>query len=524
MLSYLRKITNNDELEWSQITLFVIGLLVLYSIFNQLKRIYFRRKLNAKEAIVLPGSWPIFSRRPFMMLKKKREGKVLAMVIGFFRDYGHTWKANMGHQIIVTDHPDNIKALLATQFNEFVMGLRLAQFRPLLGEGVFTLDGHGWKKSRAMLRPNFSREKVAHTKSLETHVQNLAKHIRKHKGQEFDIQDYFFRYTVDTATEFLFGQSLFGLMDETIGERPPPESYQGSGDFYDSFTNAQETCASRAWAQNLYWLVQPPGFKRHISVVHDFANFYIQKALELDQDTLDKLSEDGYIFLYELVKETRNKTILRDQLLNIMIAGRDTTAGLLSMFFFEVSRNPEIWEKLKEAIYQDFGTAETCNLEEITFEQLKKCEYLKWCINETLRLYPNVPLNFRCATKHTTLPRGGGKDMQSPVYVPKGTVVAYVIGSTHRNPDYYGKDADVFRPERWGDKNLKPGWAFLPFNGGPRICLGQQFALTEASYTIVRLAQMFPNLESADKSKSYPPPIHAQLTLSLSEGDYIRLY
>lgn len=61
---------------------------------------------------------------------------------------------------------------------------------------------------------------MAHTQSLEFHLQNLAKHIRKHQGQPFDIQEYFFRYTVDTATEFLFGHSLFGLMDESIGLRP----------------------------------------------------------------------------------------------------------------------------------------------------------------------------------------------------------------------------------------------------------------------------------------------------------------
>lgn len=459
-----------------------------------------------------------------MMLKAKSDGKVLGMVLGFIRDYGKTWKANMGHTIIVTSEPDNIKAVLATQFNEFIMGLRHAQFKPLLGDGVFTLDGHGWKQSRAMLRPNFSREKVAHTQSLEAHLQNLAKHIRKHQGQPFDIQEYFFRYTVDTATEFLFGHSLFGLMDESVGLRPPPDSFRGSGNFYEAFTRSQEICATRAWAQNLYPFVNPSDFKKNNNVVHEFAKHYINLALQLDQKELEERSKDGYIFLYELVKETRNPKVLRDQLLNIMIAGRDTTAGLLSMFFFEMARNPDLYERLREAIYNDFGTAETCNTNEITFENLKKCEFLKFCINETLRLYPNVPLNFRCATRNTTLPRGGGSDGQSPIIIEKGTVVAYIIAATHRDPDYYGKDADVFRPDRWADKNLKPGWAYLPFNGGPRICLGQQFALTEASYTIVRLVQLFPNLVSEDKATEYPPPIHAQLTLSLKEGDYLRMY
>ena len=502
----------------------LIGLYIVYLVYWKIKVMYLLRKLHAELPKMLPGSYPFFSREPFKMLVAKSQGRILAMVLGFFEDYGLTWRANIGHTIFVTSDPENIKAILATQFNEFVMGLRHAQFKPMLGDGIFTLDGKGWKHSRSMLRPNFSREQVAHTQSLEDHVQNLAKQIKKHKGEPFDLQEYLFRYTVDTATEFLFGHSLYGLMDDTINETPPPGTFRGSGDFYENFNIAQETCATRGWCQNLYFLVNPPSFWKANKIVHEFAQFYIDKALSYSAEEIEKLSSDGYIFLYELVKETRDPIILRDQLLNIMIAGRDTTAGLLSMTFFELSRNPEIFAKLKEAVYRDFGVGEEVNLNEITFESLKKCEYLKWVINETLRLYPNVPVNFRCATKNTTLPRGGGKDGLKPSLIEKGTVVAYLISATHRNPDYYGKDAKEWIPERWGDKDLKPGWAYLPFNGGPRICLGQQFALTEASYTIVRLLQMFPNLKNEDISGEYPPPIHAQLTLSLTHGNYVRLY
>lgn len=67
----------------------------------------------------------------------------------------------------------------------------------------------------------------------------------------------------------------------------------------------------------------------------------------------------------------------------------------------------------------------------------------------------------------------------------------------HRRRDIYGEDADQFRPERW-EGNLRAGWGYLPFNGGARICVGQQFALTEASYTMVRLVQKFGDIESRD--------------------------
>jgi cytochrome P450 len=67
----------------------------------------------------------------------------------------------------------------------------------------------------------------------------------------------------------------------------------------------------------------------------------------------------------------------------------------------------------------------------------------------------------------------------------------------HRRTDIYGPDADIFRPERW--EHLRPGWEYLPFNGGPRICLGQQYALTEASFVTVRLVQEFKRIESRDE-------------------------
>lgn len=100
----------------------------------------------------------------------------------------------------------------------------------------------------------------------------------------------------------------------------------------------------------------------------------------------------------------------------------------------------------------------------------------------------------------------------------------YSVWAMHRDKTIYGPDADEFRPERWDNADdrapLRPGWAFLPFNGGPRVCIGQQYALTEAAYTIVRLLQTFDKIEARDAE---PWQEHLGVTLSSCHGTKVAL-
>ena len=81
-------------------------------------------------------------------------------------------------------------------------------------------------------------------------------------------------------------------------------------------------------------------------------------------------------------------------------------------------------------------------------------------------------MNFRQAVRDTTLPRGGGPDGTGKVFVPEGTQVNYTVYVLHRRKDIWGEDADEFRPEGWAERKF--GWEYLPFNGGPRVCLGRE--------------------------------------------------
>lgn len=153
-----------------------------------------------------------------------------------------------------------------------------------------------------------------------------------------------------------------------------------------------------------------------------------------------------------------------------------------------------VMNRLREEIQSNFEGSE--HLER---EDLMKMPYLKNVLKESmiaipvssklrltdsslaLRLYSPVPVNTRVALRTTTLPTGGGPNRDAPVLVRRGEAIAYSVYSLHRQVHLYGHDSEEFRPERWDDKDLPlkknktdEMWGFLPFNGGPRVCLGRK--------------------------------------------------
>jgi cytochrome P450 len=142
-----------------------------------------------------------------------------------------------------------------------------------------------------------------------------------------------------------------------------------------------------------------------------------------------------------------------------------------------------------------------------------------------LRLYPPVPLNNRTAIRTTILPTGGGPDGNTPILIRRGEVVVYSMYINARRKSIWGLDANEFRPDRWNKRDVKSiGWAYFPFSGGPRICLGQDFALMEVCCTIVRLLQAFPSITKAsDEPDESIGTEKQQLTLVLSCAEGCRV-
>ncbi|KAK9413716.1 putative Cytochrome P450 [Seiridium unicorne] len=420
----------------------------------------------------------------------------------------------------------------------------------MLRMGIFTADGEQWKHSRvrkmlldlesgfvrcstdirlqrqALIRPQFTRDKVSDLDLEETHVRNMMTALDpliRPNGwiDEINLVPYFLNLTIDSATEFLFGESvnsqfgnLHGYHSNAIGN--------SVSKFVKAFGIAQGAIATRTRFMDAYWLYNPREMREACNVINQFADHFVRLALSKDlrKATVEKSGKnrDQYILLEALATECRDPVRLRTELLHILLAGRDTTAAHLGWVFHNLARDPARYKKLRDIILVHFGTYESPH--GITFSRLKDCKYLRYINDEALRLHPVVSINARQANKDTTLPFGGGKDGKSPIFIPKWSTCDYSVHVLHHRKDLWGLDAEEFRPERW--EGRKVGWVYLPFNGGPRVCIGQQFALTEASYVIVRLVQRFDKMESL-----YPDEVighDLKLNNFISQGVRLRMH
>ncbi|PSN67414.1 n-alkane-inducible cytochrome P450 [Corynespora cassiicola Philippines] len=476
----------------------VIGAWVAYILYTRISLYIARRRLILKNGcqpcFYTANKDPIFGLDILRInMRAAKSRTTLATNHGRFLGMKtHTFRSRvMNIPLIATCEPENIKTALSLKFKDYSLGLRKKTFGPLLGDGIFNADGERWANSRHLLRPNFAREQVADLEAFERHFQLFLQHVPT-DGSPVDLQDLFFKLTIDTATEFLFNHST------NILKRSGPENDANNEDaaFSKAFTFAQADILTRMRLGFLDPLRKNQEGKDAIKICQAYVDRWVDEAVAWREEQQRKekageaqKEEERYVFIHELAKQTNDKARIRHELMNVLLAGRDTTASLLSNMFFEIAKRPDIYAKLREEVASLDGRPPS-------YEELKNMKFVKWCINESLRLHPVVPGNTRLAIRDTILPRGGGPSGASPLFVPAGTLLGYSPWALHRREDFYGPTAHLFDPFRW--ESLRPGWEYLPFNGGPRICLGQQYALTEAGYVTARLVQSFEAMESRD--------------------------
>ncbi|KZT67253.1 cytochrome P450 [Daedalea quercina L-15889] len=361
----------------------------------------------------------------------------------------------------------------------------------VLGSGVFNADGSVWKFHRSMTRPFFTRDRII---DFETFARTPV-----------DLQDVLQRFTLDSATEFLLGRCVYSphsLLPPSHGKRELASvAAEASG---PALNRVQERLAFRRQMGSAWPLFEIFGdkTKKDMRLISGFLTPIIQAALdrkkyneEVMDDVERKYDAPHHVLLDQLLDVSNDRKLIADEVLNILVAGRDTTSTTLTYLIYLLAQHPDVLRRLREEVLTRVGPSRYPD-----FEDMREMKHLRAVINETMRLFPAVPANVRSNIRATTLPSTvpGGK----PYYVPANSEVAYFVMMMQRSHDIWGPDADEFDPSRFLDDRLQKHvlsnpFNFVPFNAGPRICLGQQFAYNEMTSFLVRFLQVFNRMELA---------------------------
>lgn len=381
--------------------------------------------------------------------------------------------------------PESSRPILVSQRDSFKWRNESDPVTDLLQHGLLVEDGESHDCLREIMNPPLNRRQVqAHVAEMGRYTDMVLAHWQD--GGEVDMLVEMRK----VALLILMG-SLFGVEFEEDMER-----------MWEPILKSIDYISPGLW---LVWAKAPRfGFDGPLKELDDYLFHLIQeRRTAVGEDTQLVENDD---LLTRLVKTAEmTDSLIRDQLLTMLIAGHDTSTAMLAWLLYLLGRHPEEMAKVQAEIDQGL------NGDYPNPDNVNNLPYLDQVVKETLRLYPPIHIGNRRA----------GEDLVVNGYeVPEGMRVMYSIYLAHRDPKYWSEAAE-FRPERFelGNKSEKqPPFTYLPFGGGPRNCIGAAFAQVEARVVIARILQNF-SLELLTKEVS----VHMGATLEPRPGVRMRL-
>jgi cytochrome P450 len=486
---------------------FFFVLAVLALLFKTFSSLLEKRRYASEAAARGCAGLPELPRKGLLGLgrlsevsKANSEGRLPQWFMKKFDEVGedcNTFVAGaLDYKLILTRDPMNARAMFSTNSDDFeISPHRKDIWSPLLGNGIFTAQGEAWKHSRKLLRPQvsffwmtlypddiiylflqnqFSRDQISDLELEEQHIQSLLSLPALKPGKNgwtsnLDLAPLFLNFTLDVATEFLYGRSVNSQSVEKMNN----EAVNEDGGLDSGFSYHLDAGKSWLYTKGLYgqWnrLIHSPQLTRHCKEVHRFVDQLVMERLNRPSSLKLPGDSQRFFLLDELAKTTQNPLELRNETLQLLNAGRDTTGALLGWIFYTLARSPRVFEKLRKSIISTFGSDRTGHID---FQILKQCQYLNHCIQEVLRVSSVVPVNERVCIRDTVLPTGGGANKDQPVFLKKGQRVLIANHAMQHRADLWGPDVDEFNPERW--EAHRAGFEFLPFGAGPRKCIGRK--------------------------------------------------
>ncbi|MCB9537362.1 MAG: cytochrome P450 [Myxococcales bacterium] len=411
-----------------------------------------------------PGPPPVRNPLQFVRYVRDITRDPIDFVGRRFAEYGDLYYAPIGKtRLYVTRHPDHIGEVLVTQagrFGKTETGRAADRLKHFLGQGLLNSNGDLWRRQRSAINPGFSRRRIAAYAGTVVEATEAALDAWR-PGETVDLSRAMMALTLRAVTRALFDHDVRDDTDEVAAAMTAFRRATGA------------TSLLPAWL--------PFGPARHaadaLAAVDRIVYRLIDGRLALDRDDLaarDDLLSQLALGMRDAPADAMSRTLLRDELLTLFLAGHDTTSHALTWALYLVSQHP--------AVEADLHAEVDALGRPAAFDDLDALPLTGQILDEAMRLYPPASVVSRQAFEDAEV---GGFP------IPAGSEVLVWLYHTHHDPRWYPQP-EAFVPARFApDAPPRPKHSYLPFGAGARQCIGKHFALMEAKLVLARVARRF---------------------------------
>lgn len=399
----------------------------------------------------LIGNFPLGSADP------------LALYTQWARQYGDIlYYRFLSRHIYFLNSPELVKYALLTNYQNFIKGDPLRLNRRIFGNGLLTNEGDSWLQQRRLIQPAFHRNKIqSYGDTMVTFTERMVAGWQD--GAALDIHQEMMRLGLKIVAKVLFNVEIAADTDRVSTALNTVQDLSSGGRMLlppifrllPTADNLRYRRAARELDDVVYGLIRDR--RANGQVADDLLYALLQVKNEAGQSMPDRQ--------------------LRDEVMTLLLAGHETTAVSLSWTWYLLSHNPDVEQKLWSELRR------VLNGRSPGIEDLAELPYTDRVIKEAMRLYPPVWAVVRTCVKECEI---GGYQ------VPSGSTVFMSQWVMHRDPRFYDQP-EQFNPDRWLDSHAKeiPKFAYFPFGGGPRTCIGASFATMEAVLVLATIAQNY---------------------------------
>ncbi len=418
-----------------------------------------------------PSTIPRISRLRAVLNSFRFVAVPLEVLDEYIEQHGDTIHTYIGgiYKSLLTTNPEVIRHVLQKNHRNYKKSpIQFEKMAHYLGNGLLTSDGDYWLRQRRLIQPGFHRRRLEGLTGtmldvIDHAVENLAAGMRAHG--EVDV----YPHMMETA---------FGIMARSLFSADLPESELNL--LSDNITRLQEFII-REIRQPLLgpWFRLSGQVRRHEAIAEQSDELllnYIRRRRQ-SADTHDDLLQMLLDARYEDTGEGMTERQLLDEATILLVAGHETSACALTWTCYLLGRHPEVAARLRRELNEVLGDRRP------TFADLPRLTYTTQVIEESMRLYPPAWITDRVAIED---------DEVAGVGIPAGTTLIIYIYGAHRAPEHW-PSPDTFDPGRFAPERKKEQtpFSYLPFGGGPRLCIGNNFAMMEMQLVLAQLLRRF---------------------------------